>query len=238
MLIKKTDTINLSGAPGKRCRLFLYVLIVFFSCNKNNVDKTDPVPLDNLPSAVAVQWADMTLYTIRFSAFNSPTYTSRSLGYLGLAMYESVVNGDPSHLSMNGQLNGLTLPLPEKNTGYQWELVLNAAEDTLLKLLYPAPGNSHRFIHDKIDVLYRQLYTEHSKYISLTVANHSIKFGQAIALAIYQWSVTDGGDQGYARNFEPGYAFPSGPSYWVPPVRGQVVSSFPLHPRWGTTAHL
>lgn len=233
MLIKKTDTINLSGAPGKRCRLFLYVLIVFFSCNKNNVDKTDPVPLDNLPSAVAVQWADMTLYTIRFSAFNSPTYTSRSLGYLGLAMYESVVNGDPSHLSMNGQLNGLTLPLPEKNTGYQWELVLNAAEDTLLKLLYPAPGNSHRFIHDKIDVLYRQLYTEHSKNISLNVANHSIKFGQAIALAIYQWSLTDGGEQGYARNFEPGYAFPSGPSYWVPPVRGQVVSSFPLHPRWG-----
>jgi len=63
--------------------------------------------------------------------------------------------------------------------------------------------------------------------------NRSVQFGRAIALAIYDWSVTDGGDKGYTRNFDPDFIFPTGPSYWVPPVRGQTVSPYPLHPYWG-----
>jgi hypothetical protein len=214
--------------------LYLTTVFVIISCNKNDDPHSfDTFPLSNFSADVAVKWADMTLYTMRFSSFNSPTYASRSLGYLGLAMYESIVNGNPLQQSMNGQLNGLAVPLPEKYKGYQWPLVLNAAEDTLLKLLYPAPGNSHRFIHDKIDELYRQVYNKHAKTVPAVMADRSVKFGQAIALAIYQWSLTDGGDKGYTRNFDYSYVFPSGPSYWIQPVRGQIVSSYPLHPHWG-----
>jgi len=181
---------------------------------------------------IAVKWADMTLYVVRYSAFNSPTYTSRSLGYLGLTMYESIVHGYPSHKSMSGQLNGLILPVP--NTGqYQWLLALNAGQDTLLKLLYPVPANSHRFVHEKIDSLYQALFKRESKDISNDIIERSVKWGKDVALAIYNWSLSDGGDKGYAKNFEPAYVFPAGDSYWVAPSRGQTVSPYPLHPYWG-----
>ena len=212
----------------------LLVGVWLSSCNKDHADLyPEPPTLASEKADAALKWADMTLYTIRFSAFNTPTYSSRSLGYLGLAMYESIVHGDSAHRSMNGQLDGLSLPLPETGKSYQWILSLNAGQDTLLKLLYPVPGNSHRFIHQRIDSLSKALYAEYSENISPDTRDRSIQFGKAVALAIYSWSLTDGGDKGYTRNFEPAYVFPAGPSYWVPPVRGQTVSPFPLHPHWG-----
>lgn len=214
----------------------ILAMLALFSCKKNDTvlpTFKDPEPLNLEKADVASQWADLTLYTIRYSRFNTPTYTSRSLGYIGLAMYESIVNGDSSHNSMSGQLNGLTLPKPDGSKKYQWVLSMNAAVDTLLKLLYPAPDNSHRLIHEKLDTLYAQVHAKYAADLDPAIEARSVQFGHDIALALYQWSVSDGGDRGFSRNFDPTFAFPSGPSYWVPPVRGQTISQYPLHPHWG-----
>lgn len=216
----------------------LWFVLAFFSCKEKRAEeppvvyKAPPV-LSELPGDAGLQWANMTLYTIRYSAYNSPTYASRSLGYLGLAMYESIVPGDSDHRSLSGQLNGLSLPLPDAGKSYHWILSLNAAQQTLLKLLYPVPANSHRFIHERIDSLATAIHTTNAKSTDPEIVSRSVQFGDAIASAIYQWSLTDGGDQGYSRNFDPGFAFPEGPSYWIAPVKGQFDSPFPLHPHWG-----
>ena len=224
----------------RRRILFIGILasILFFTplCNKTNdapVVYTDPPPLTQLNAQVALEWSDMTLYTIRFSAFNTPTYASRSLGYLGLAMYESVVAGNASKKSMDGQLNGLTLPQAEAGKKYNWILSMNAVEDTLLKLLYPVPENSHPYIHARIDFMADSIYQSQAKITDPEICDRSVSYGRAVALAIYNWSLDDGGDQGYKRNFDPSFPYPSGPSYWVPPTYGQTVSYYPLHPHWG-----
>lgn len=214
---------------------FVCYNLLFISCKKNDgpfIGKEVPA-LSAEPFEIAVQWADMSLYTIRFSAFNTPTYSSRSLGYLGLAMYESIVQGDDTHRSLSGQLNGLTLPLPQTGKPYHWVLALNAAQHSLLKLLYPVPGNSHRFIHDRIDSLYKAVADARSKDIAPATVDRSVQFGESIAMAIYNWSTTDGGDKAYSRNFDRNFIFPRGPSYWVPPFEGQTLSLYPLHPHWG-----
>lgn len=222
--------------PQAAGKLYCLLLILFMSsCKRGEPPRIYSAPPDlaNEPAEVSLRWADMTLYTIRFSAFNSPTYSSRSLGYMGLAMYESIVQGDSSHHSMNGQLTGLTLPLKDEGKTYHWLLSLNAAQDTLLKLLYPVPANSHGFVHERIDSLANAMYVRYAKDIDPEIVNRSVLFGQKIALTIYDWSLTDGGDKGYTRNFDHNFVFPSGASYWVPPVGGQTDSPFPLHPRWG-----
>lgn len=229
-LCKKSSNESLTGLLLS-CFFFIELLS---SCSKDQPDiYMLPPPVSVAKADAAVKWADLSLYAIRFSSFNTPTYTSRSLGYLGLAMYESIVHGDSTHHSLNGQLNGFSLPMPEAGKSYAWILSLNAAQDTLLKLLYPVPGNSHRYIHQRIDSLSKALHDQYSEKISRDVINRSENFGRAVALAIYNWSLTDGGDKGYTSNFDPGFIFPVGPSYWVPPVRGQTISLSPLHPHWG-----
>ena len=63
---------------------------------------------------LTIKWADMTLFITKNTPANTPTYSSRCLGYIGLTMYESVVNGYPNYQSLSGQLAGLdSLPKPE-----------------------------------------------------------------------------------------------------------------------------
>ena len=214
------------------CITSLIICLLFDSCKKDS-DYMEPPPISGISADAALQWADMTLYTFRYSRFNTPTYSSRSLGYLGLAMYESIVPGDPDHRSMNGQLNGLSLPSYELGKPYQWILSLNSAQDTLLKLLYPVPDNSSSIVHHRIDSLANAIYAEQSRGIDPETVNRSVAFGISVALAIYDWSRTDGGDKGYTRNFDAGFVFPAGNSYWIPPRWGQSPSKLPLHPHWG-----
>jgi hypothetical protein len=215
-------------------RLLVLFILAVTSCNDDDARIYQAPPDIAEESAdVGLKWADMTLYTLRFSAFNTPTYASRSLGYMGLSMYESIVPGDPNHRSMSGQLSGLILPSAETGKTYHWILSMNAAQDLVIKLLYPVPANSHRFIHERIDSLSNAVFTEYSKDIDPEIIKRSVEFGEAIAQTIYDWSVTDGGDKGYTRNFDPSFPVPTGDSYWIAPARGQTISPFPLHPRWG-----
>ena len=233
----KAMIIRFPGIGLKICALVTLATIIT-TCSDDNPNPgqafVDPPALSSLKADVALKWADMTLYTLRWSGFNTPTYSSRSLGYLGLAMYESVVAQSQTHNSITNQLtNGPALPAINNTKKYHWELSLNAAQDTLLKLLYPAPGNSHRFIHEKIDSLANAIREEFVKVTEPQIVNDSEDFGVSVALAIYNWSLTDGGHKGYERNFDPDYVFPNGESYWVPASRGQTISPWPLHPHWG-----
>jgi len=217
---------------------FSFYLLCIISCKKNDsaapVDP-DPVPsLSSLNGDIARTWAATTLFAVRYSFGNTPTYTSRSLGYMGLTMYESIVNGDPSYVSMSNQLNGLVLPLPQPGMKYQWAISLNAAQQTMLKHLYLNPGNANDLVYDTINATSERILNQYSSGVTVETINRSIQFGKDIAEAIYAWSQTDGGELAYTRNFEPSFAFPVGDSYWIPPTRGQSTSRYPLHPYWGS----
>jgi hypothetical protein len=213
--------------------LFACTTVNISSCKKNDVEQK--IPNQHLESgSVATQWADMTLYVLRHAKYNSPTYSSRSLGYLGLTMYETVVYADSSMRSMKGQLNGLTtLPVPENDDAYYWPLVLNAGQQSMLKYLYPLNSNSTADLFASIDSLYTVILKQKSAGIAKPTVDRSVLFGKSIAAAIYEWSKNDGGDNGFLRHFDPSFSFPSGPSYWVPPARGQTITNYPLHPYWG-----
>lgn len=182
-------------------------------------------------SEVAVKWANMSLAVIKSSPNNSPTYSSRSLAYLGITMYECVVHSSPKHQSLAGQLSGLTdLPKPLPKQTYNWPLVLNAGQAFMLYKLYP-----HASLIGRVDSLQTALAGTYAVNEKQDVIERSVMYGWALATAIFEWSKTDGGHEGYSRNFNPDYKFPAGKGNWVTPAEGnrQSPSHFPLHPFWG-----
>jgi hypothetical protein len=54
-----------------------------------------------------------------------------------------------------------------------------------------------------------------------------------VAEAVYAWSLTDGGHEGYRRNFQLDYEYPSGTGLWVPTTRAKGNPQVPMQPRWG-----
>lgn len=202
-------------------------LLVLPACQPN----TDPPTPAVVSAEPAVLWGQMTLKTMTKLNANTPTYGSRALGLMGLTMYECVVNGSDKHRSMAGQLSDLTtLPQPETGQTYDWTVAMNAGQSTMLRSLY---DYADKFRQYSIDSLEYQIQTQYSTGQSQAVVDRSVAYGRAVANALFAWSKTDGGYQGYLKNFDAAYVFPATPGSWVPPTKGQSPSKLPLHPYWG-----
>ncbi|WP_460947144.1 vanadium-dependent haloperoxidase [Spirosoma daeguense] len=171
----------------------------------------------------------MTIQVMTAAPKNTPTYGSRALGYLGLTMYESVVWGNTKYRSIATTLcDTLCLPQPDNKQTYCWELALNSSQAYLIKQLY---GYTNRA--KGVDSLANAIHEQYAAKIPKDVVARSETFGEEIAKAIYNWSKSDGGHEGYKRNFPEYYSYPKGKGLWVPPAMGQSASRIPLHPMWG-----
>lgn len=180
---------------------------------------------------VAVEWAKMALYITQYTPANSPTFASRGFGYIGLAMYESIVNGYDSHQSMQGQLNGLEkLPKPNPGTSYNWVLSLNAAQASILKNIYLQTSDENKL---RIDSLENVIQENFSDTLEDEIVKRSVAYGKSVAEAIFEWSKSDGGHRGYLNNFDKKMVHPNRPGSWKPPLFAQSFSHHPLHPKWG-----
>jgi hypothetical protein len=213
--------------------LFVLLFFVMISCNKT-IDPIPivPVPEVPLPNAdAALLWGQMTLKTMTKLPKTTPTYGSRALGLMGLTMYETVVYGSRKHKSMGLQLSDFPyMPIPQRGTTTNYVLAMNAGQAFMLKNIFEYADMPRLASIDSLEAVILKANSDANKQDEI---DRSIAYGKEVAATILEWSKMDGGYQGYSKNFVPTYQFPFGPSYWVPPLNGQVVSFYPLHPFWG-----
>lgn len=229
--LEKTEEYSVKTVKNKKHNMSTlkpyFILFMFtslaVSCKKQK-DITD--------QELATKWAEMTLFILKKTPSNSPTYASRSLGYIGLTMYESFVHSTPHYQSLSGQLDSLNnLPLPEKNKNYDWRVSLNTAQATILKSIYNQTSDINKA---KIDSLEAEINAYlNTKNPDNEAIQRSISFGKSVANTIFEWSKTDGGHRGYLKNFDKKIVHPARLGCWKPPLYGQSFSHFPLHPHWG-----
>ena len=206
------------------CQLLL-LSSLFNSCRQENKKLAQDFE-------VATAWADMSTFITKTTPSNSPTFASRCFGYIGLTMYESVVNGYPEYQSVAPGLNGLgNLPKPEKGIDYNWLLSFNAGQAEILRYIYIQTSDENKRKIDSLEQYFEGLFRQHNvKEVSF---NQSISYGKKIAQSIFEWSKTDGGHRAYLKNFDKTLVFEDKPGCWRPPLYAQSFSHFPLHPHWG-----
>ena len=145
---------------------FLVVGLFISSCRRE-------VKLAPLDFELATAWADMSTYITKTTPANSPTFASRCFGYIGLTMYESVVNGFPEYASVAPQLNGLgNLPVPEKDLQYNWQLALNAGQAEIIRNIYIQTSDKNKA---KIDSLENDFVERISGTIHVTASHISAR---------------------------------------------------------------
>jgi hypothetical protein len=202
-----------------------FVVFVLLSCSLFTFGK----PIKS--SSVATQWADMTLQILKNTRGGSPTFNSRFLGYVGLTMYQSVVDSDKTYTSLVGKLNGLDfLPSAPSNSKVNYILALNAGQAAIIKHIYGFTSSSNL---QKIDSLENAIYSAYKTGYTIEQNEASVAYGRAMANAVYEWSKTDGGHEGYKRNFDSTFVIIREAGKWAPPVKGQSEVPLPLHPYWG-----
>lgn len=208
--------------------LYFYLIIACcaftVSCRQQSVAPPD--------YELAATWADMANYITKNTPSNSPTFASRCFGYIGLTMYESVVNGSSEYRSIAQQLNSLgSLPRPDTSLTFNWPMALNAGQAEILRLIYVQTSDENKRKIDSLEqTMQQRLQTIQPNTV---VVNRSVAYGKTIAQKIFNWSTTDGGHRAYLKNFDKTLVFEQKPGSWKPPLFAQSFSHFPLHPHWG-----
>jgi hypothetical protein len=188
----------------------------------------ESAPAAAYPADLATDWFDLQLMLIQETPGFTPPVAARALGYSGVVLYEVLVNGMPGHNSLTGQLNNLAfLPRPEAHASYYWPAAANSALATILRLLYPTATPENQAAIDNLAELNANHYTVAA---GGEVYNRSAAYGQAVAEAVFAWSISDGGHEGYTRNFPEGFVPRAGPGLWVPTAPNFQAA---MQPYWG-----
>jgi hypothetical protein len=183
-----------------------------------------PLPATQFDAAVPTAWFDLAQRLIKGTPGYSPPVASRALGCLGVGLYESVLPGMPDHVSLAGVLHELSgLPRTGLNVAYHWPSAANAALASMTRSLFPTAPEGLR---SQIDQLEAQLQDD----VPRGILSRSVDYGRQVAEAVDAWSRSDGGHEGYLRNFPSDYVPPAGPGKWVPTPPGFQPA---LQPYWG-----
>lgn len=191
-------------------------------------DAAPPVlPVARYSGAIATTWFRLALRLVQQTPGFSPPVASRAFGYLGVTLYEALVPGMPTYQSMTGQLNGLTAPRLPRDHAYHWPAVANSALAASIRSLFPTALDANKRAVDQLEQTFAHQFAAGSPP---GIIARSVKRGQAIAAHIFEWSMSDGGHEGYLRNFPTDYIPPVGPGLWIPTPPGFQRA---LQPSWG-----
>lgn len=210
-------------------------LTFVFSCTKLEQASFPLLTTNDTTATFYYELVKNNTTTLRYSGSKGPTTNSRYFAYFSIGLYEIAINSDPSYKSLEGQLQGLTgVPKPEPGKEYSFTIAMIAFSDSLFQSIYTQeffydPVSSHQYVLNNLQPLLEKQLGGYSK----EVIERSWAFGQRMAAAIFEWSKTDGGFGVALYPFDNQFVFPSGDSYWIPPLRGQISATTPLTPYWG-----
>jgi PAP2 superfamily len=199
--------------------------------------QAQPQDAGRYSAAVATEWFRVVLPAIQQTPGQSPPVAARTLAYLGLGLYESIVAGLPGHRTLAGQLNELeSLPAAQPDEVLHWPTVANATLAALTQMLLPnaPPDWKARFEALERNMPIAQSADFNPAQRTPEVVIRSETHGRLLAMALMTWARTDGGHDvlGPRRTrLDAAYVSPSGPGAWVPtPPR----FARPLLPHWGS----
>ena len=183
--------------------------------------------VDEFDADVPTSWFDVALDLVRTTAGYSPPVASRAFGYTGVALYEALVPGMDGYRSLEGMLAGLGgVPAAGRKTAYHWPTVANATLGSILRDLFRTGRPEQLAAVDALESSFRDRFRPG---LPPGVFGRSVRRGQEVAAAVFDWSEGDGGHEGYLTNFPP-YDAPVGPGYWVPTPPDFLPA---LQPYWG-----
>lgn len=165
---------------------------------------------------------DLTKSTVGYTA----PVSARSFMYFNIAFYESSIGILPENKSLAKQLNGFEREF-QSLEGISVELLCNQVSFYMVSHLYknmpPAKLKKVIALKETINNTYQRGVSKKSRALS-------DEYAQVLANEIIQWSILDGGDEGYARNFPDDYVINQCDSCWVRTFPGYKNA---LQPYWG-----
>lgn len=179
--------------------------------------------------AIALDWNRFILRAeVYTEGFRAPV-AARAYGYIGLAAYEAALPALPeSYRSLGFLFPGLKLASPEKGSGFNAAISLNACYAAILSKFF---ASSPQNIENERAELEEKWEKALSRSADPAVLQLSKEYGQKIAQAFFDWSATDSfGHLANLHNYDRNYCPSEGGGQWASSAAFPMP---PLLPYWG-----
>lgn len=215
-------------------RLYLYHALLVFAlligasgCRKEyNEPGLESRSANSFSADVANKWLNLEGDMCWKTAGFTPPVVARAYAYTSLSLYEAILPGMPENRSLIAQLDQApAMPKAQPGMEYFWPASANAAFAEMMRAMFKTATGVKLA---RIDSLEMALNQEFVGQADAEVLKRSQAYGKSVAEAIYQWSKSDGGDEGYLKNFPVSYTPPVGDGMWVPTGKSTA-----LLPYWG-----
>jgi hypothetical protein len=205
-------------------RLVLFVSLIIHASRNGNAGSAK----EKHSNDVAVAWMKLQLRLTRGSAGFNSVVAARSYAYAGLTLYESIAQQMPELQSIASQLSGsLILPAPGSGKTYYPPACANAAMAVISKTLFAKTTPALLSAIDSLEAIFNNQF---KGKIPDDELQRSAEYGKAIAVAIAEWSKSDGGHAAYDSIFSSTYVLAVGQGKWVSTPPAFIK---PVHPHWG-----
>lgn len=209
--------------------LLMFMAVLLVACSGATPVSTVGRPAAQYDSVALNGWYALLLELVQSTPGWSPPVVARAFGYIGVAAYEAAAPGQPGNHSLAGQLNGLRpLPAVDPTLEYYWPAAVTGAVAAVAERLFASNPAAVVRIGD----LYRSQLAAYPLLADPAAVARSEAFGASIGLAIYGWSLEDGGGDGSSAGFPAGYVTPIGDGLWI---STNPQNPLPLLPFWGNT---
>jgi membrane-associated phospholipid phosphatase len=219
--------------------LVVFVLSMFFSACTPEAKPGITPEIENRTSGYSSKytkdWINLYMDIEKDIPGFRPAATSRAVGYIWMAAYESALPGMPDFISNEKKLTGLDIPaLPKAVNLYDWNVAMNAALARTYEhfMFSTAIANNPVSIKGKASIkdLESNINSELSGKVDQAVFTNSQEWGRAVADAIIAYAKTDlEAEKQILDPFAKDYTPPTGPGKW----KGTTGSA--LFPYWGLT---
>ena len=219
-----------------KCKILVCFVAVFLfsSCQKDG-PVTDPSNglkpnlVSNFDSEIIRTWNDLYLTIEKDLSGFRPSATSRAIGYIQLAAYETCVPGMPGYISNSTYQKGLKIPeLKVSNSDINWNVALNACYSTMLRQMMLQTTASQNALIAKTE---SEMNTHLRSTTFGDVFDNSVEWGRSVAQSVLVFAGSD--EEGYSQVLNPfpaSYVPPTGQGKWEPTAPNFTPALFPY---WG-----
>jgi len=187
-------------------------IFTFSGCQKFNdfINVDHPDKDSKADATVATDWYKLQL---RILLERNSALSGWNFAYLGIGLYEAVRGEDKHSVSFSSKLNQMPFMPEADNKSYDWVISANAAMADLLRSFNTGLTPANLASIDSLENVYNQGSTTNPNSDKF---RRSQAFGQSVALAIYNWYLTDnfnGTNTGYVPPVFPGAWEPTPPAF-------------------------
>jgi len=172
--------------------VFLLAALGFWFPACKNIDPAEEPAVSKAVSAydreASFKWTELYLEVERYAAGYRPGAAPRAWAHMGLAAYEGCIQGMPDYRSMAPLYAALNIPQPEKNVVYHYPTIVNATYAYLMPRFFTKATTKQ---NEEMNNLQNYFNDKYSNEAGDEVFERSKKYGEAVAAAVWGWSLTD-----------------------------------------------